>query len=367
MTDETSREFSRFRNNFGALRILLATAVVFGDSFLLGNGATDADPMKRFNHRQAITGHVAVDLFFIMSGYLVALSLMRDAALPKYFWHRIRRVYPGFILAAVFSFLIVLPLAGGRITPPAHLGAHLGVAGDFLYRTLRLGWPTYAGAFPTNPFPGDVNQSLWSIPYGFWCYILAAVLSVTGVLRRPRILAVLLALGIAFGVWALAAHWFPAPHWALATIGYPGMWARLLPMFLSGLLLAAVTDRVPVKGWIAVVALVVLVIAAQIPYAWPPMIAIAGAYLLFYCAYTPKVRLWRATAWGDPSYGMYLLSFPIQQLIVRSYTHGAAGRTVSPYLLFAESLPISLVAGYVSWWLLERWFAASRRVGESVS
>ncbi|MFL6428000.1 MAG: acyltransferase family protein [Acidobacteriaceae bacterium] len=363
MTDETSREFIGFRNNFGALRILLATAVVFGDSFLLGNGVTDADPMKRFNHRQAITGHVAVDLFFIMSGYLVALSLMRDAGLPKfglprYFWHRIRRVYPGFILAAVFSFLIVLPLAGGRITPPAHLG----VAGDFLYRSLRLGWPTYAGAFPTNPFPGEVNQSLWSIPYGFWCYILAALLSLMGVLRRPRILAILLALAIASGVWALAAHWFPAPHWALATIGYPGMWARLLPMFLSGLLLATIKDRVLLKGWIALVALVLLAIAAQIPYAWPPMIALAGAYLLIYCAYTPKVRLWRVTAWGDLSYGMYLLSFPIQQLIVRSYTHGNAGQTMSPYLLFAMSLPVSLAAGYVSWWLVEKWFLPSQPV-----
>jgi peptidoglycan/LPS O-acetylase OafA/YrhL len=363
MTDE---RFSGFRNNFGALRILLAVAVVFSNSFLLGDGVTDADPMKRFNHRQAITGHVAVDLFFIMSGYLVALSLMRDvelqkgaglrkAGLARYFLHRIRRVYPGFILAAVFSFLIVLPLAGGRITPPGHLGA----ASDFVYRTLRLGWPTYSGAFRTNPFPDDVNQSLWSIPYGFWCYILAAVLSAIGVLRsryRVLILAMLLVLAIAFGVWALVAHFFPTPHWAMATIGYPGMWARLLPMFLGGMLLAAVRDRVPVNGWIALVALAVLAIAAQIPHAWAPMMAIAGAYLLFYVAYAPKVRLWRTTAWGDPSYGMYLLSFPIQQLIVRHYTHGVTGRTMSPYLLFAVSLVPSLLAGYASWHLVERWF-----------
>jgi peptidoglycan/LPS O-acetylase OafA/YrhL len=369
MTDEaTTKTFSGFRNNFGALRILLATAVVFSDSFLLGNGVTDADPMKRFNHHQAITGHVAVDLFFIMSGYLVALNLIREAGLPnfglpRYFLHRIRRMYPGFILAAVFSFLIVLPLAGGRITPPGHMSA----AADFVYRTLRLGWPTYAGGFHTNPFPEDVNQSLWSIPYGFWCYILAAVLSVMGVLRRPRILAVLLVLAIALGVWALAAHWFPAPHWALATIGYPGMWARLLPMFLSGVLLASLRDRVPVKGWIAVAALAVLAIAAQIPLGWAPMAAIAGAYLLFYCAYTPKLRMWQATAWGDPSYGTYLLSFPIQQWIVRGYTHGVAGRTMPPYLLFAVSLPISLAAGYASWWLVERWFLASQQVSESAS
>lgn len=354
---------SGFRNNFGALRILLAAAVVFSDSFLLGDGVTDADPLKRFNHRQAITGHVAVDLFFVMSGYLVALSLMRNGSLPRYFWHRIRRVYPGFILAAVFSFVIVLPLAGGKIAPPSHMSA----AADFVYRTLRLGWPTYGGAFRTNPFPGDVNQSLWSIPYGFWCYILAAMLSAMGVLRRPLILGALMMLTIALGVWTMATHSFPAPHWALATIGYPGMWARLLPMFLSGLLLASVKERVPVKGWMAVAALGVLAVAAQIPYGWAPLMPIAGTYLLFYCAYTPKMRLWRATVWGDPSYGMYLLSFPIQQMIVRHYTRGMAGQTMSPYLLFAVSLPLSLAAGYASWHLVERWFVTSQPVSEAVS
>jgi peptidoglycan/LPS O-acetylase OafA/YrhL len=364
MTDETSEEtLSGFRNNFGALRILLAVAVVFSDSFLLGDGVTDADPIKRFNHGQAITGHVAVDLFFIMSGYLVTSSLMRDASPEHYFWHRIRRVYPGFVLAAVFSFLIVLPLAGGRITPPGRLSA----TGDFVYRALRLGAPTYAGAFAGNPFPAEVNLSLWSIPYGFWCYILAAALSVLGVLRRPRILAALLVLAIAFGVWALAAHWFPTPQWALGTIGYPGMWARVLPMFLSGMLLAALKDRVPLKGWIAVVALGALAVGARIPYAWAPIIAIAGPYLLFCAAYTPKLQLWRATAWGDSSYGMYLMSFPIQQMIVRGYTHGVAGRTMSPYLLFAVSLPVSLAAGYVSWHAVERWFVASQRSSESAS
>jgi peptidoglycan/LPS O-acetylase OafA/YrhL len=348
-----------FRNNIGGLRMLLAAAVVFSNSFLLGDGVTDADPMKRFNHGQAITGHVAVDLFFVMSGFLVTLSLMRDPGLGRYFLHRIRRVYPGFVLAAVFSFLIVLPLAGGRIT-----SGHLGAAGDFLYRTLRLGAPTYAGAFHANPFPDDVNLSLWSIPYGFWCYIVAAALSALGVLRSSRrvlLLAMLETAAIAFGVWALATHYFPAPHWALATIGYPGMWARLLPMFLSGVLLAAVKDRVAVKGWMALAAVAALGIAARIPFAWAPVVAIAGAYLLFYFAYAPWLRLRRATMWGDPSYGMYLLSFPIQQMMVRNYTHGAAGRTMHPYLLFAMSLPVSVAAGYVSWWLVERWCLPKRR------
>jgi peptidoglycan/LPS O-acetylase OafA/YrhL len=265
----------------------------------------------------------------------------------------------------VFSFLIVLPLAGGRITPPGHLGA----TGDFIYRTLRLGWPTYAGAFTTNPFPDDVNQSLWSIPYGFWCYILAGLLSFGGVLRsRYRVLMLVLVevLAIAFGVWALATHFFPEPHWALATVGYPGMWARILPMFLGGMLLAVLKNHIPVNRWTALMSVTALVIAAQIPLAWAPMLSIAGAYLLFYFAYAPWIRLWRATAWGDPSYGGYLMSFPIQQMIVRHYTHGVAGGRMPPYLLFAVSVLPSLVAGYASWWLVEWWLLGSR-ASQSIS
>jgi hypothetical protein len=46
--------------------------------------------------------------------------------------------------------LAVLPLVWGRITPPMHLGA----AEDFLYCTLRVGAPTFTGAFATRlPFP----------------------------------------------------------------------------------------------------------------------------------------------------------------------------------------------------------------------
>lgn len=83
--------------------------MVFSNSFLLGVGVTDADPMKRFNQGQAITGHVAVDLFFIMSGYLVTLSLMRFVT--GLFLTSNPGVYPDIIFAAIFSFLIVLSLA----------------------------------------------------------------------------------------------------------------------------------------------------------------------------------------------------------------------------------------------------------------
>jgi len=50
---------------------------------------------------------------------------------------------------------------------------------------------------------------------------------------------------------------------------------------------------------------------------------------------------------GDPSYGIYILSFPIQQLL---YWSGVA-RTPAPMFLAAAVL--STAAGYLSWHALE--------------
>ena len=65
---------------------------------------------------------------------------------------------------------------------------------------------------------------------------------------------------------------------------------------------------------------------------------------------------------GDPSYGIYILSFPIQQLV---YSSGLA-RT--PAAMFALSGAISIGVGYLSWHVVERpvlrW--AKRRDGRRV-
>ena len=51
---------------------------------------------------------------------------------------------------------------------------------------------------------------------------------------------------------------------------------------------------------------------------------------------------------GDPSYGIYILSFPVQQLVY------ASGLARTPVVMFAASGAISVAAGYLSWHLLER-------------
>jgi len=80
-----------------------------------------------------------------------------------------------------------------------------------------------------------------------------------------------------------------------------------------------------------------------------------GTYILFVLAFAPS----RLSAFGrsaDFSYGIYLYAFPIQQALV-----ALLGREVHPLVLFACSMPPSVLAGAVSWHLVEKHFLRRRQ------
>jgi len=59
---------------------------------------------------------------------------------------------------------------------------------------------------------------------------------------------------------------------------------------------------------------------------------------------------WHLPKWaGDPSYGMYVFAFPIQQCLI--YFHLCGG---SVPVLVVEAIVLSFAAGVISWHVLER-------------
>ena len=73
-----------------------------------------------------------------------------------------------------------------------------------------------------------------------------------------------------------------------------------------------------------------------------------GAYLIVLLASRPNIGSRLAGRVGDLSYGVYLLGWPIQQL-VQQFTGTRSG-----WELFAYSLISVFAAAMVSWWAVER-------------
>src|SRR5688572_2620108 len=92
---------SHRRNNFDFLRFALATLVIFSHSFDMLAGSNAGNPLMAASDGQLDFGTLAVELFFILSGYLIAQSFVTSRGVGDYLKKRALRIYPAFVATCV--------------------------------------------------------------------------------------------------------------------------------------------------------------------------------------------------------------------------------------------------------------------------
>jgi peptidoglycan/LPS O-acetylase OafA/YrhL len=339
--------FDQRQNNIDFVRITLALLVIFSHSFPLTLGHERTEPFNLLSRGQVTGGHVAVDLFFILSGFLIAASYERSSSAASFLRKRAARIYPAFVLLSLLTLVVINPLAHARVDGASLLDKLVNVIGN----TLRLTGLTYSGAFPSNPAPGVINGSLWSISYEFWCYIGVLILGLTGLLRSKAFLAWVFAASIVVSLLFAYFKWHISGGVLGKIWGYPPFWARLLPMYLAGVVFYRFRNSLPLSRGPILVASLALVAACILPLGYTALFPIAGTYLVMCFCFSPAIRLHQTNRFGDFSYGTYLYAFPIQQLIL-----SAIGHSIPPLLLFACATPATLVVAVISWYTVERRF-----------
>src|SRR5256885_3012844 len=181
MTAQTSNLERGRGNNFDALRFVLAAAVIYSHSHLMTGAGPD--PLERLTRGQIYLGAVAVDAFFILSGYLVTASWMRSENLGKFLASRILRIHPGFIVAALLSVALIGPL-GARSALAYFRELDLPALGWSFLRLKKLTVPATFEWVPGSA--NEVNGSLWTVCIEFECYLAVAALGLAGLLRDRK-------------------------------------------------------------------------------------------------------------------------------------------------------------------------------------
>jgi peptidoglycan/LPS O-acetylase OafA/YrhL len=339
--------FTKQQNNFDAIRLALAVLVIYSHSYPLAANSYAGEAMVTLTRGQTSSGGMAVGLFFVISGFLITASYERSTSVATYLFKRIRRIYPAFAAVNLLSLLIVLPLSGGHLMP----GTHLDHLTNLVIQTLRLQGFDCTGVFPSNPVPDALNGSMWSLAFEFWCYLLIIVLGLIGVLRSRVLMTGLLAASLAWSVVVEVHH--VKPYWGAMQwwLGYPALWAQVLPPFLAGIVFYRFRAHLSMRpAWIAAGA-AMFIAAMVIPHGWAALFPVAGGYLTLVVAYHPAIRLHGWSRYGDFSYGTYLYAFPVQQLLMRWIGH-----PVSHWRLFLLATPIALLCAAASWHGVEKWF-----------
>ena len=344
-------------NNFDFLRFALATLVIYSHSFDLTQHG-NREPLRQLSHGQLTFGELAVDMFFVMSGFLITYSWTRSKHLFDFLQKRVLRIYPAFIVAVALGVFVL-----GPIGVPGKFQVNVS---QWLLGTVNLRGYSPPNIFAHNPAPGVLNGSLWSIPYEFWCYIGVAILGMCALLKFPKLVLGIFLFSIVVSV-GFASHpqFRPGGGRVFAVLfGNPPFWARLLPYYLAGVVFFLWRDRIPVSFWLAALSAALIAFSFYVPnplglrlpgIGVSMLFPIAATYLIFYLAYLPIPGLSHWARFGDFSYGMYLYAFPIQQWILMSHP------MLAPERVFLLAAPATLVAAVASWHLVERPFLSMKR------
>jgi peptidoglycan/LPS O-acetylase OafA/YrhL len=303
-------------------------------------GTPTTSPVAQSMFRYPIAT-LGVVIFFAISGYLITASWQRKTSLVPYALARCLRIFPGLFLVVLVSILVIGPLV-----TTFELDNYGRSSFTWAYLSnLRLE-PGYGlpGVFSDLPYPGVVNGSLWTLPAEFFCYLVVPLVC----LRLGRLGAVGMAIFLALSVWLASV---PADESAVVygtrISDAAGMWA----FFAAGALLWIAQDMWGGRIFRTDLAVIALAIHLLTMALWPQWVHWMSwatlPYIVLAIGTASTSYLRGASKYGDFSYGLYLWSFPTQQLVVLGFG------VMSMWLNLVIVTAISLMLAFVSWHLVE--------------
>lgn len=344
-------------NSFTFLRLMLALMVVFGHSYVLGGFGEE--PLARLSGGTITGRELAVQGFFIISGYLLTNSLFRNQSLPHFFTRRAFRILPGYWLALLVTSFVVAPILFARLFPGKLTYAESLRLGDYnaigyltsncvLWQKQKWILPLFLG----NPSQGVVNGSLWSLFYEVLCYAMLALASFCGLLRRKWPMAIAFVLLYLPCLLYAVMPFPPLPKTSAGAEIFNMMFHPAGPRvglaFAAGVFAQILDLRASAwhthRFWGATLLFLISIPLGAGPLLWP----VVFPYLLI--ALAERLPFQKLERVGDFSYGIYIYSFLIQQSLI-----ALGGRAFGVTGFTLVSVVLSLAAGVGSWFCAERY------------
>ncbi|MFL5119206.1 MAG: acyltransferase family protein [Microvirga sp.] len=324
----------RPHNNFTALRLALALAVIVSHAFSITTGSLENEPLMRSTG--FTLGEHAVNGFFAVSGFLVTMSFDRRGW-RDYVVARALRIVPALVAATLVTALLLGP-ALTRLPLAQYL------ADPALWRFIALTPTTFKsatalpGLFSDNVFPYPMG-TVWTLKYEMLCYIGVFAAGLAGLMRQ-RIVALGLIAALFLAIIALDLLHPDAGKATQTSL-------RLPFLFAAGGVLYLWSDRLPVSWIIAVSLLAATWLAAGTPL-YKALLFAFESYGVIWLALAPGLSHPALEPHADLSYGTYLYGWPVQQTLVQLFP-GAAALSLLP-----PAVAISLIVAALSWYLVEK-------------
>ena len=302
-------------------------------------------------------GFVGVDVFFVISGFLITTVIQNDVSagrfsIYQFYERRVRRIFP-----ALFAMLLVACILTAIISPPEVL-VRFGrsVASSALFSSNIVFWKE--ASYFDDTMRRNAILHTWSLAVEEQFYVVYPILLYflrrSSVVRHRLIVAGLLAASLAFALWA-------TPRWQ--SMAFYLMPSRAWELMLGALLALGAAPRLGARAVREACATIGLLLIAWSVFTYSPstpfpgIAALApclGAALLIQAGTDGPTLVSRALAWrpmvfiGLISYPLYLWHWPIlvfaRELLGEELRH----REIAVCVL------LSLALATASWLVLEK-------------
>lgn len=326
------------KNNFDLLRLALAFSVCLSH---LG----EVSSMQAFHPLEwYFYSGVAVDCFFVVSGFLIFRSYQNSSGVLSYMNKRIRRIYPAYLTVVLMSACFLPLLADATrqlyLSPTwfRYLLSNLGFL-NFLQSSL----PTL---FMANPLH-VINAPLWTIKVEVMFYLsVPLIFLMLGRWKKWLVLGLLYGASIAYSIILLDLYKSSGTYLYLSLAKQlPGQ----LSFFLGG---GAIYLYFPLfrKHLIKLLPLSLLFLVAKGHTLMPGLYPLALAIVVISFALCfPSLGNWGK--YGDISYGVYIYHFPIIQVFTALDLFRG-----HPWTTFVFLILCILLTSFLSYHLIEKPF-----------
>lgn len=332
------RSFKNEVNNFDLIRFVLASTVFFVHSAVLS--AND----YLLSITSALSSEVAVKSFFVVSGFLIFMSYQNSKSISSYFSKRIRRIYPAYLFVILASVLL------GVFFTTVSVNEYWSVSTLKYFLTnltfLNFLQPELPGLFSSNLYPA-VNGALWTLKIEVMFYI--AVPLIAFCFNRFGRLPVMVLLFISSVIYSYVLFAKAQSHAGGAFVELQRQLPGQLTFFIVGAAGYYYFEAFKKYAlYLVLLAVVAFLLKAHLPWIFLEPLAL-GILVIYFATVFPYMGDFGK--YGDFSYGIYILHFPILQLLIANHLFAD-----SPILFIAVAGALVLFFSILLWHFIEKPF-----------
>lgn len=334
-------------NSFTLMSVILSLLIIYFHCYVLFYGPMSPQA-DIFSHifRGENTGSIVVATFCVISGFMITSSIQRSKNIKEYLKKRVKKIFPAYILVLIISALVIAPIVSSISLKSYYLNPSLYT--NYVIDNLLLfknSVYSIGDVFINNPYPSAINGTIWYIKHQFSCYLYMIPLFIIFLKSKDNrkyeykyffiIILILI-------IMSYSGSFVSVFRIIKQKLGYIGVFneieslVRIIYYFSAGVFINIYKDKIMYDKKNVLFALLILILTFRTKLFTYFCLILLPYFIIYLGSLKSKIKV------VDISYYIFLVGFPVQQVLIHYLTN-----EINFIIYIGLSLNISILCGYL--------------------